>query len=313
MKIIQQAFMGDEPLLKGGLHTHTTRSDGQLDPADLIRVYHAHGYDFLALTDHCKYNYKNFAPEIPITIIPGMEYDSMIEYNGYGFKQYHTVCIGPSMEDGNGYAQDQIFESGDTKTQEEYQPYLDGFHANHNLTIHCHPEWCSTSAQDYDNLQGSIAMEIYNTSCALLCDMDKDASYWDELLGAGKRIWGVASDDAHSTGCCCKGWVMVRARNTVNDILAALRDGKFYASCGPEIYNFYVDDDMAVIDCSPVEKIRLHGYMHPGRVVRDENGNLTHAEFQLTRPWPHGGYTYARMSVVDKEGKMAWTNPIFLD
>jgi len=312
MKMTQQAFIGEEPFLKGGLHTHTKRSDGPLEPGELIRLYYEHGYDFLALTDHRKYNYENFAPEIPITIIPGMEYDNMIECNRYGFKQYHTICIGPSKEEGNGYEQDQIFASGNAKNQEEYQPYLDEFHTNNNLTIYCHPEWSCTSARYFDKLRGDFAMEIYNSGNVANYDMDKDASYWDEILGSGKRIWGVATDDAHRVSECCKGWVMVRARNTVSDILAALRDGKFYASCGPEIYNFYVEDDMAVIDCSPVEKIRLHGYMHPGRVVRDEDGNLTHAEFQLTRNWPHGGYTYARMSVVDKEGKMAWTNPIFL-
>ena len=63
MLIHQAAFAGPEPLLKGKLHCHTTRSDGQSSPETVIRQYAAMGFDFLALTDHRRYNYENFAPE----------------------------------------------------------------------------------------------------------------------------------------------------------------------------------------------------------------------------------------------------------
>ncbi len=38
--------------LKGALHAHTTCSDGQLTPEEVLRAHHALGFDFLALTDH---------------------------------------------------------------------------------------------------------------------------------------------------------------------------------------------------------------------------------------------------------------------
>ncbi len=37
---------------KGNLHTHSTRSDGALEPEAVVAAYREHGYDFLALTDH---------------------------------------------------------------------------------------------------------------------------------------------------------------------------------------------------------------------------------------------------------------------
>src|SRR5438128_9135021 len=37
---------------KGNIHTHTTDSDGQQTPAQVIQWYIDHGYNFLALTDH---------------------------------------------------------------------------------------------------------------------------------------------------------------------------------------------------------------------------------------------------------------------
>jgi len=307
----QQAFIGSEPMLKGGLHCHTTRSDGMGDPADVIRLHYENGYDFLAITDHRLYNYQNFAPEIPITIIPGMEFDNTFE-KGQGFRCFHTVCIGPSKEDGNGFEQDVKLDSGKATSQEEYQPYLDEIHAKNNLTIYCHPEWSSTPAHCFERLQGDFAMEIWNSGCAMECDMDTDAAYWDELLGKGKLIYGVATDDGHSMNQHCNGWVMVRAENNINAILQALKDGKFYSSCGPEIYNFYVDGTTVVVECSPAAKIRLHSDMHPTKVFRSPDGTLTRAEYDLGKNWA-GPYRYIRATVIDKDGKYAWTNPIFLD
>lgn len=306
----QQAFGGSEKLLKGGLHCHTTRSDGAGAPDEVIRYHYQHGYDFLALTDHRCYNFKNYAEDVPMTIIPGMEYDNTIEHD-QGFRCFHTVCIGPRKEDGNGYEQDQTLESGTALNQEEYQPYLDEIHAKKNLTIYCHPEWSSTPARYFEKLQGNFAMEIWNSGCAIECDMDTDAAYWDELLGQGQVIYGVATDDGHGMHQHCNGWVRVRAENNVNAILDALKNGAFYSSCGPEIYDFYVEDGTAVVECSPAAKIRFQSDKHPTCIKRSADGAMTRAEFDL-KSWA-GPYRYIRATVIDKDGKFAWTNPIFLD
>lgn len=52
MRIQQAAFAAERPFLKGALHVHTTRSDGQDSPEDVIRLHRQNGYDFMALTDH---------------------------------------------------------------------------------------------------------------------------------------------------------------------------------------------------------------------------------------------------------------------
>lgn len=302
----QQAFTGKGKMLKGGLHCHTTRSDGRMNPDEVIRLHYENGYDFLAITDHRKYNFTNFAPDVPITIIPGMEFDNVLEKN-QGFRCFHTVCIGPSKEDGNGFEQDENPASGTAKNQEEYQPYLDEIHAKGNLTVYCHPEWSATPARDFENQKGNFAMEIWNSGCAIENDMDKDAAYWDEILGQGKVLYGVATDDGHKEYQHCVGWVRVKAENNINSILNALKNGEFYSSCGLEIYNFYVEDGMAVIECSPVAKIRLHSFMHPTKVVKSEDGTMMRAEFEIGNR-----FKYVRATVIDEDGKYAWTNPIFL-
>lgn len=308
--IKQQAFSGEGNMLKGGLHCHTTRSDGADSPEEVIRYHHQQGYDFLAITDHRIYNYKNFAPDIPITIIPGMEMDSDFE-TGRGFRCFHVVCLGPAREDGNGFEQDQRLPSAKAKNQQEFQACLDSIHAHSNLTIYCHPEWSSTPARYFENLKGNFAMEIWNSGCALDNDMDMDAAYWDELLGQGKLIYGVATDDGHAMNQNCLGWVMVRAENNMNSILNSLKIGAFYSSCGPEIYDFYVENNKAVIECSPASKIRFHCDRHPSRVIKATEGLLTRGEIDL---YADGvlDYSYIRATVIDENNKFAWTNPIFL-
>lgn len=323
MMIRQGAFVGakDKKMLKGGLHCHTTRSDGRGTPEEVIRMHAEHGYDFLALTDHRNYNFTNFAPETGMTIIPGMEYDAggfptiadnpetlTEKFDSTGFRCYHTVCIGPAKEDGNPYEQDQKFVSAHVTCQEDYQPYLDRLHANGQLTIYCHPEWSSTPARYFSKLRGNFAMEIWNTGCVMENDMDADAAYWDELLGQGIRINGVATDDGHAMNQHCGGWVRVNAAdNSINAILTALREGNFYSSCGPELYDFYYEDGRLVVECSAVKKIRVLADKHPTRVMQSPDGNLTHAEFDIG-----SAYSYVRVTIIDQDGRYAWSNPIYL-
>jgi len=310
--IRQQAFGGDAKLLKGGLHNHTTRSDGADSPEAVIRHFHANGYDFMALTDHRVYNYENFAPDLPITIIPGTEYDNEFFRDGYGFRTWHHVCLGPAKEDGNGFDHDQRLKYDKAYDQEGMQKILDDIHAKKNLTIYCHPEWSSTPARCFEKLEGNFAMEIWNSGTALWIDQDTNAAYWDELLGQGRKIWGVATDDGHGMHSHCYGWVRVRAENNIPAILKALEEGAFYSSCGPEFYDFYVEDGVAHVDCSPVKRIYLCSDGHPNLFKLPNPNDLTHGEFDVTADKYRNKFRYVRAVIVDAEGKRAWTNPIFL-
>ena len=309
MIIRQPAFIHPEGsrLLKGALHCHTTRSDGSGTPEDVIRLHAENGYDFMAITDHRRYNRRHYG-DTPMTILPGMEYDNTFE-NGRGFRCFHTVCIG-SDDETNGFAHEQTFQSGTAANQHEYQPYLDWIHENGNLTIHCHPEWSGTPARYFDQLKGNFAMEIWNTGCAMDNDMDTNAAYWDELLGQGQRIFGVATDDGHPMIQHCKGWVMVNAENNVPSILSALQQGKFYSSCGPVIHDFYVEDGIAHIVCDPVSRIQFISERHPTRQFSAGSDGLLLTEAQLDL---NNNFDYIRACVVDAQGRRAWTNPIFLN
>ncbi|MBP3560809.1 MAG: PHP domain-containing protein [Clostridia bacterium] len=303
----QEAFINQKMMLKGALHCHTTRSDGDGEPDEVIRLHKENNYDFIALTDHRIYNYKNFAEDVEITIIPGMEFDNTFVRDN-GFRTWHQVYIGPDDET-NGYSQDEKLLRGDAKTQEEFQKYLDEAHEKNNLTIYCHPQWSSTPTRYFDKLEGNFAFEIWNSGCAIEDDMDTDnGAYWDELLGMGKKLFAVATDDGHAMYQHCNGWVMVNAENNVKAILEALKKGAFYSSCGPEIKDFYVDDEgVAHIEASECEKIIFQCDKHPSKMFTAKGETLVKAELNLK-----DDYDYIRVTLVDKNGNKAWTNPIFL-
>lgn len=305
----QEAFINQKKMLKGGLHCHTTRSDGDGTPEEVIRLHKENEYDFLALTDHRIYNYKNFARDVEMTIIPGMEFDNTFVREN-GFRTFHEVFLGPDDET-NGYAQDEQMPSGDAKNQEEFQKYLDEAHSKNNITIYCHPQWSSTPTRYFDKLEGNVAFEIWNSGCAIENEMDTDnGMYWDELLGLGKRFFAVATDDGHAMYQHCKGWVMVNADNNVKSILEALKNGAFYSSCGPAIKDFYVDDEgVAHIEASECQTILFQSDRHPSKRFEADGAPLTSASVNLKGSRP---YTYIRATIIDKEGKRAWSNPIFL-
>lgn len=300
------AFTGGRPLLKGALHCHTTRSDGKGTPEDVIRLHKQNGYDFMALTDHRIYNYENFAADTDMIIVPGMEMDRNI--NGFkGVHCYHSVVLGPVQADGNPYAQDQTFATGQVDTQADFQQLLDEFHGNKQLTFYCHPEWSNTPAREFEQLRGNFAMEIWNTGCAIENGLDTNAAYWDELLMQGQRIYGCATDDGHSMSQHCKGWVCVNAERNVPSILSALENGAFYSSCGPEILDFYVEDGKAVLECSPCTEVNFRSGQFPCPRIVSQTGDLTRVEYSFPEY-----LQYLRVTMVDAQGRRAWSNPIFL-
>ena len=302
----QGAFIGEGKFLKGGLHCHTTRSDGRLSPEDTERKHAENGYDFLAITDHRNYNRTDYAPDAGLLIIPGMEFDATFVRDD-GFRCFHTVCLGPD-DDTNGFADGERCESGKVNDQFDFQEYLNWIHSKNNITFYCHPEWSSTPARYFDKLVGEFAMEVWNSGCAIEDDMDYNAPYWDEMLGLGHKIWGVAVDDGHAEYQHCNGWVMVKAEKNVNAVLTALKEGNFYSSCGPEIKDFYIEDGKAHVVCSPVSKILFCADRHPSRKISCGDGEeLTSAEIDLK-----DSYKYVRATVVDENGNRAWTNPIFI-
>ncbi len=307
MIIRQAAFEKETKMLKGALHCHTTRSDGKLTPEEVTRLHKEHGYDFLAITDHCRYNFKSYAPDTDILMIPGMEMDRRMDTReGMCF---HTVSIGPTRENGNGFEQDQVFQTGTVTSQYEYQPIVDMLLEANNMVLYCHPDWSCTPYTSFHHLKGCFGMEVWNSGCVMENGMDSNAYCWDDLLKENIRLWGVATDDGHKYEHHCKGWVMVAAEKNVASVLEALKNGAFYSTTGPEIYDFWVEDKKTVhLKCSPVSRVRFITGTRPTGMVQGEN--MTELDYEIYKAEVAH---YIRLELTDAQGHMAWTQPIFFD
>lgn len=308
MRIQQAAFAAEKPFLKGALHVHTTRSDGKDAPQDVIRAYHQKGYRFVALTDHNILNHLNLCPDVPMTILSGVERDMGMP----GRAQDKPLCVHVV---GLGVPGDERIPPQDARPEwagrgqccADAQPMIDQMHAWGMKTFYAHPEWSGTPWRDFSVLQGNFAMEIWNSGCALENALDNHAAYWDEALDEGRRLWGVAVDDGHCMAHHGHGWVMVAAQDDPASILSALEAGAFYASCGPQIHDFYVEDGVAHVLCSEAASVQFVTLRHPLPCRRSAEGTLTAAQCSLPE-----GLRYIRAVVKDAQGRQAWTNPIFL-
>ena len=288
---------------RGNLHTHSTNSDGRLAPADVVAAYRERGYDFLALTDHFLERYRfpltDTGPfrDDHFTTILGAELHGPALANG---EQWHLVAVGlppefPPAEDG---------ESG---------PSLAARASGAGAFVGiAHPAWHGVSPEDAAALATADAIEIFNTGHA--ADSDRgDGWYLADLLAAdGRRLLAYASDDAHFNDRPDRfgGWVHVRADALEPAaLLAALKAGDFYSSQGPEIHDVTVDPaaDRITVACSPAASVHVIGRGAPNRWARTDG--ITEAEFPLAPFAAH----YFRVTVIDDQGRRAWTNPIWLD
>ena len=140
------------------------------------------------------------------------------------------------------------------------------------------------------------------------CDRPDGFHTLDLLLSEGKHLNLIATDDAHfSEPDHFGGWVMVKAlENTPDALLAALKAGEFYSSQGPELRGINIGKRHITVDCSAVSSIIVQGHASAAKAVHGQS--LTTGQIELDRfansPW-------LRVSVIDRAGKRAWSNPIW--
>ena len=90
-------------------------------------------------------------------------------------------------------------------------------------------------------------------------------------------------------------------------ILESLKAGRYYSSQGPEINDIAIVDDEIVVSCSPAAVISAQGKGARAKFVRGEG--LTEGRLPLKR-FNEG---YIRITVLDAQGRHAWSNPFWID
>lgn len=286
---------------KANLHTHTTLSDGKFTPEEVIKLYADAGYDVLAFTDHSRTDPVASFDGKGMTLISGTE---LHPWGPRGIR-WHILAV--------GVPEDFTFDEKNTTGQDA----VDAARAAGAAVFCAHPYWCGLTSAEVETLKGICGIEVYNSSCRKI-GRDYNMQNWDELLDAGNKYTALAVDDVHVPVHLFRGFTVIAAEDKSQEsLLQALKDGAFYASQGPIFHSITVEDNVLKADFSPVTTAIVMHRRSTGScfTVPDMEGpgsgspEMTHLELDLSKLQN----TYARIQLCDANGRMAWSNPIFID
>lgn len=300
---------------KGNLHTHSTRSDGSRTPEQVIGDYRARGYDFISLTDHFlpEAHFRKDQPGfITVSDTRHLDCDDFVtilgaEIHAHAMENgelWHLVAVGLPLD----FPEWTKDESGPAIAQRAVD-------AGAFVGL-AHPHWNAVSEIDALSVAPIVhSVEIYNHASEVGVKRGYGLHQAEVLLAKGHRVSFYAADDAHFKHPVSTfmdgfgGWVQVKAKALTPELLlAALKRGEFYSSQGPEIHNVEIVDGKVRVACSPADTIIVSGC--GAKYSRVHDHSLIEAEVAL----PGKGNTpYIRVTVVDADGRSAWTNPIWLD
>jgi len=303
---------------KGSLHAHTNRTDGDSPPERVWEWHREHGYDFLVIADHNVLT-ETAVPggeggERPI-LIPGEEITLVL---GEAEVPVHVNGIG--LEHEVGMARQVTPEIG-TTVAETLQTAIDRIREAGGLAQINHPNYkWAFDDRAMGMVEGASLLEIFNahpiTNSFGGAGSPSAEVMWDRLLTRGKRVWGVATDDAHhftgefaaNRGNPGRGWVVVRAAElSAGAIVDGLKRGEFYSSTGVSLSDVRADGRKLSIEIEPLTNVRF------STVFSGENGQelwRSHglsARYELSRL-----DRFVRATVYASHGARAWTQPVFL-
>lgn len=211
-------------LLKGDLHCHSTASDGNRTPANLMDEAARMGLDFLCISDHNAFsqNDEMAAPPDGLTMLPGMElthYDGHVNFIG---ARRPVEC--PFPVNGRDAMLSRLGEA----------------RKNGALVSVNHPfadcDWRFGLDIDMD------CVEIWNGGTPPEQNMPAIA-WWHAELCKGRRLPIVGGSDFHFTEpmrtlACPATWVYADSREP-GDIVAALKAGRGFVTlshAGPTLW-----------------------------------------------------------------------------
>ncbi len=295
---------------RGNIHTHSTLSDGLLKPVEVVNAYKAAGYDFLMLSEHfIKIFDWPIADTTPyrredFTTLIGVELHAPETSVG---ELWHIIAAGLPLD---------FAPCGENETGPELARRAARAGAFIGIA---HPAWSQLTIEDGNSIDVAHAVEIYNHGCAVETDRGDGFYMLDQMLNSGKRLTAFATDDAHFSNFSLDafgGWVNVKSENLDPDaLLDALKKGHYYSSQGPQIHSISIEELYLNIECSPVDTIAVAG--GTSRTARAHGRSITEASIDLSQL--RLGFTLAdpspwlRVTIIDNEGKKAWSNPIWLD
>lgn len=294
---------------KGNTHTHTTMSDGDSSPEVVVKWYKDHGYNFLVLSDHNVFtDPKKLAQfnDLTFLLISGEEITTTAERKPVHVNGLNIPHVIEPRTDSTILG--TIQKNVDAVREVEGVPHIN--HPNfrwafdHEIIVHVKNDKLLEIFNGHPHVHnwgggGKPSME----------------TIWDNLLTAGKRMYGIAVDDAHhfhgefgpDRSNPGRGWITVRARKLdAKEIMENLEAGQFYASTGVELEDVRVLPTRLEIIIRPKMDFKyVTEFIGPkGRIL--SRSESTTAVYELKTP-----LDYVRAKVMDSGGYIAWVQPVF--
>jgi hypothetical protein len=295
---------------KGNTHCHTTNSDGDETPENVVKWYKNHGYQFLVITDHdVLTDIKPLDTEETddFLLIPGEEISD--HYNGVPI---HLNAL--------NITEHISAQHGNSKV-ETLQKNIDAIIQADGIVTINHPNWrWAFNDVEMSQLRNVKLFELYNFSYN--CNNFGAGGHpgmeevWDRMLSKGALMYGIATDDAHDyTGEFSAkksnpgtGWVMVRASElSPNTILTSLEKGEFYSTVGVLLQNIEVTKKSYTVEIQQEDDIKYTTQFigKDGQILKEVFGTPAEYTFQ-------GDELYVRARILSTSGEFACTQPVFV-
>jgi hypothetical protein len=309
---------------KANFHTHTTRSDGRLNPQVVVDRYHQLNYDILAITDHNEVTYPwtafadltasqtshNRMNDAPETMPENFDYENrnpvtlqMLDIQANELSRHHHM--GSFFNDHNG-----------TETEEES---LEATAAKNGITMLYHPgryqernpeiynlQWYVDAYGNYDHLFG---LEVYNQGDRY----PNDRHMWDSILTVmmpDRPVWGYSNDDMHTEPHIGRNWnLLILPELNHDQVRQGMENGLsffVYAPQGhegprpPVIESIRVDERRGTIE------IIATGYDSATWI---SGGKIVHEGININLNELENTYTYVRAKLHGPGGTVKGTQP----
>lgn len=324
---------------KANMHTHTTKSDGAMEPEEVKALYKKLGYSIVAFTDHAYMeDYNSYLSDEEFIAINGYENEvinpkdsglplnniPLYHFNFFSTKKDNFNMVGINEHCLNFFIPEpkrkEIIASLDGKKPSSVTGEIDSINqmikeANEKgfLVQYNHPVWSLQNYNYYIGLKGLWGLEVYNHSSYLATFEDSNGVVLDELAKQGEFINASAGDDLHSWTHVGGGFCYIGANElTYEAVIDAMIRKDMYASCGPTFEYIYVEDNKAYVKSSEVAKINMitdnrrrastRFEIDEKHMTLDNKRTGNNCVFNIPN-----GVKYIRFELIDIYGRKAWT------
>jgi len=328
---IVSSYSTNLPRQKGTVHNHTTNSDGDKSPSEMLTQFKLNGCSFGVITDHDFVTHQENIEGIAQIIGCEVSHADLTQNPEEGF-HFGVIGVGSNcLAHGTPYAllqdltpsivSDDAFVVMNHSSWLKYQPgattllsitdaeFLKFIGKYHAVEIRTRVNYLDGDAQTRYGCEDSIVQ-------------------WDRLLGLGYRLNAVCVDDAHTTGGTNRGWLSVFA-STVDSrtIVNALIAGNYYSlyNNDPQQYGALPNVDLkinsiliqgrtVVIEVDEACTIQFYGgFDGEHSILLQESSCGSYPYTAHYTPPNKTGYIRAEICTINNSNKVAYTNPFYTE